>query len=72
MGEDKKCEKGKKGCSVTKFFMAVILLGVLVVGGSYAAAKFLNHPEWNLVTKIMGAAEKVEEKVEQKVEEHKK
>ena len=71
MGEDKKCE-GKKGCSVTKFFMALILLAVLVVGGSFAAAKFLGHPEWNLVTKIMGAVEKVEDKVENKVEEHKK
>ena len=67
MGEDKKCE-GKKGCSVTKFFMALILVGALVVGGSVVAAKFLGHPEWNLVNKIMGAAEKVGDKIE-KVED---
>jgi hypothetical protein len=61
MGEDNKCEKGKGGCSVAKFLLALILLGAFVVGGSVAAAKFAGHPEWNLVTKIMGAVERVEE-----------
>ena len=53
MGEDKKCEKGKSCCPVFKLFAAVILLGALAIGGSVAAAKFTDHPEWNLVTKIM-------------------
>jgi hypothetical protein len=53
MGDDKKCESGKKCCGITKFFAAIILLGGLAVGGSVAAAKFTGHPEYNLVTKIM-------------------
>ena len=57
MGEDKSCEKGKKGCTFTKFVMALFLTGALVVGGSVAAAKFLGHPEWNLITKIMNLVE---------------
>ena len=51
MGEDKKCDKGS--CSVTKFFVAILLLGGLAIGGSVAAAKVTGHPEWNLLTRIM-------------------
>ena len=36
-------------------------LAAFVVGGSVAAAKFTGHPEWNLVTKIVGAVEKAQE-----------
>jgi hypothetical protein len=54
MGDEKKCEK-KGGCSVMKFFAALILVAALVVGGSYVADKAFGHPELNLVTKIMNA-----------------
>lgn len=53
MGEDKKCDKGGTCCSVTKVFLAIVLLGALAIGGSVAAAKMTGHDEWNLLTKIM-------------------
>ena len=52
MGEEKKCDK-KGGCSVMKFFAALILVAALVVGGGFVADKVFGHPEFNLVTKIM-------------------
>ena len=57
MGDEKKCDKGGFCCSATKFFLAILLLGALAVGGSVAAAKATGHPEWNLLTKIMSLVE---------------
>ena len=68
MGEDKKGEKGKSCCSGLKLFAALILVAGLIVGGSVLAAKVANHPEWNLVTKIVSMLGKVDDKIDSKVD----
>ena len=56
MGEDKRDRqdpKGGGGHPVLKLFAAMILVAGLIVGGSVLAAKFTDHPEWNLVNRIL-------------------
>ena len=69
MGEDKKGEKkGKSCCSGFKLFAALILVAGLIVGGSVVLAKATDHPEWNLISRIMSMLGKVEDKIENRVD----
>jgi len=53
MGEDKKESKGGGGHPVLKLLAAMVLVAGLIIGGSVLAAKFTDHPEWNLVNRIL-------------------